>query len=584
MLGLREQNNSTHRKHPIHRESFASFTNSLLREAGHIGLNITLNESQVEFKKSASEVLILPLARYSSLGRHQYQLRGITLEGNSIDADHALIWLTRLAALALGTSSEEKIQEFHSRVMASNQALQEILTDCGEFIEGQYCERELNLIDSESILYQGHSFHPYPKNRGGLGPSDFTRFSPEYTRPFKIHWALVAPEYFHEEKATSFQDEWTLTLIKKSVTSDFFKAHLSTPLSSGMKILPVHPWQRRQLEASSKVASLIAQGHVRFIEGDENASWRATSSVRSLYSELMPYMLKFSLTMRLTNSIRHLQEVEVVRGMQVHDVFHTDKGQEFLSANPQFEILYEGAFAALKDSEGKIIIESIVVCRDNPFDSETAKRTHVLASLNQPSPSGLYYLQNAYGLEASGPAREWFALFMKVVLAPLINAQANYGIYLGAHQQNIVLTLDQNGLPQKCYFRDCQGTGYSELGHSLYSKECKSLVRENGNILSEQMGSMLFCYYLIINTTFNTIISLAHLSNTEESVFIDDLKLFLKSLAANNPKDPSTLNYLLSSEALWQKGNFGCCLRDINENTIVDPMSIYNLIPNPLKA
>ena len=50
--------------------------------------------------------------------------------------------------------------------------------------------------------------------------------------------------------------------------------------------------------------------------GEAGAPWLPTSSSRSLYSETNSDMIKFSLSVRLTNSVRTLSVKEVKRGMR----------------------------------------------------------------------------------------------------------------------------------------------------------------------------------------------------------------------------------------------------------------------------
>src|SRR5690606_24837506 len=136
---------------------------------------------------------------------------------------------------------------------------------------------------------------------------------------------------------------------------------------------------------------------------------------------------------------------------------------------------------------------------ENPFQKNKSAGRILLATLLQDSPvGGKNLLQRLVASRAEAEAlpvsrvyKEFFAQYMELVLRPLIMAQANYGILLGAHQQNLVLHIE-NGHLLKVYFRDCQGTGYSELGYSLFAKEVPALYRENGNVVSEKMGNYLF--------------------------------------------------------------------------------------------
>ena len=61
----------------------------------------------------------------------------------------------------------------------------------------------------------------------------------------------------------------------------------------------------------------------------EEPNWKATSSLRTVFTENSPYMLKFSLSLKLTNSVRHLLPKEVDRGLQLYDVVKSAKFEDF---------------------------------------------------------------------------------------------------------------------------------------------------------------------------------------------------------------------------------------------------------------
>lgn len=562
--------------------SFECFCNSLLRELPQHLVSVHSSDKKIEIKNNEQQTLTLALNFYSTLGRHKYQTTHTAmLAHEEISKRAAINWLIELASTTLPNASYSKKDEFSARVFASDKNIKRILSSTGQQLEQFLANDKRDFNHSESALFSGHSFHPYPKNRSGLAEDIFELYSPEFSQGFALAWLVASAAHVHEQSAKHFHHDWITELIDAEVTERELKAQLQQALSAGKKVLPVHPWQVSHLQKNTQLQSLIQKGDLQFYTQHSGPQWFATSSVRSIYRADSAYMLKFSLSMRLTNSIRHLQPLEVVRGMQVHDVFQTAKGQQLARKWPHFHIMHEPAFCALKDEAGQIIVESIVVCRENPFTAPMGQNKVLLAALNQRAPSGekpfLGKLINNHD-----DARQWFKRYLEVVISPLIDAQANYGVYLGAHQQNIVLGLDEAGVPSELYFRDCQGTGYSELGLSLFGPDCPSLVRDNGNILTPQMGSILFSYYLVINSTFNTMTTLAEITNTDEDEWVELLRQHLIAMLKTNVTDDSTIRYLLESEVLWQKGNFGCCLRDINENTIENPMSIYNPIANPL--
>ena len=163
-------------------------------------------------------------------------------------------------------------------------------------------------------------------------------------------------------------------------------------------------------------------------------------------------------------------------------------------------------------------------------------------------------------------------------------AQAKYGLLFGAHQQNIVVTLDEQLMPIKTYFRDCQGTGFSGLAKQLYGEVLLSDTADSGNLFENDTVIHLFTYYLLVNSCFNTISSLTLTKLLSEDEALKIYQEFLVQLKADNLPDPRVVDYLLDAEHIWSKGNFFCNLHAINENTMADPFLIYHPLQNPLKA
>jgi N2-citryl-N6-acetyl-N6-hydroxylysine synthase len=75
----------------------------------------------------------------------------------------------------------------------------------------------------------------------------------------------------------------------------------------------MHPWQADYLLEQDWCQRLAENGSLQDL-GEAGAQWLPTSSSRSLYSETNSDMIKFSLSVRLTNSVRTLSVKEVKRG------------------------------------------------------------------------------------------------------------------------------------------------------------------------------------------------------------------------------------------------------------------------------
>lgn len=559
--------------------SLTTFLNSLFREWDGWILE---DGPSIAIRLSSGESLVFPLSYYSLLGRHEYKWPPILRKSDGwedpLDFAGSIECMIQHLSVSAQWINDSK-ETFLQRVLRSRTAIRDFL-DQRDDEEG---DRSFDFRQSEKHLFLGHSFHPCPKSRDGFSPEDLRSYSPEFGQEFALHWWAVDPEIFFERRSSAFADvDWIENL---RVHEEGSHSSLKRP-QKDYRYLPLHPWQATYLQKLPRVADYIREGRIEIL-GSTRASWMATSSVRAIHSWSSPYMLKTSLSVRLTNSVRNLLPQEVERGMQVHEVFSSPLGQDLLQRFPKFHVLFEPAYVALKDADGKLIAESILVCRSNPFHEKSD--VCMLASLNQVDPDSgetrlawhLRALANS-DLSIQGAGLLWFRDYCEAILRPLITAQADYGILLGAHQQNILVGLEGHR-PASLYFRDCQGTGYSLAHAEELRQHIPSLDDANGNILPAAMSNTLLGYYLMINSSFNVIVSIARASSLREEDLLNELRFFLLKLRSEGMKDNSLIDHLLGSESLLHKGNFFCSFENINENTSANPLAIYREIVNPIR-
>lgn len=564
-------------KHLSHHHSATSFLNALFLEWK--GAERTTEQFIVPLKKN--ERIIIPLKKFSLLGRHHYQGEFFLEDAYGAQTELSFKALAKKICQHLAPefgTTDVQIEDFLSRVNNSVRNIELSLSKRSKDIEDLY-NSSVDFKAAEQGLFIGHTFHPTPKSRSEFSDADYEVYSPEMGGHFALEWILVKPEIFFQKLSSGFKHESWLT--------DLFVSEMGADkLAQGFLPFPIHPWQKKFIFEHSDVASYLKDGLIKEL-GTTDKQWYPTSSLRTIYSDHAEYQLKFSMNVRLTNSIRHLLVKELDRGLQVHDVFTHQLGLEFSEHNPQFQVIHEPAYAALKDKQDNPIQISLMMGRFNPFNEKN--EAVVLATLTQDHPHfeqnliqnyiQKYATQEATDLNTA--SKLWFIEFLIVALRPLLKAQSEYGILLGSHQQNMILEVKDNR-PYKSYFRDCNGTGYTGMGYELFHSSVQSLVKENGNILEGEEANFLFGYYIIINSTFNVISSIAHSGWISEEELVICLRNFLIDLKKENPKDSSFLDYLLNREALMHKGNFFCSFKDINENTESNPLAIYTEIPNPI--
>lgn len=78
--------------------------------------------------------------------------------------------------------------------------------------------------------------------------------------------------------------------------------------------IPVHPLQAQWLLQQQYVKKAIAEGFIKY-EGALGAFYTATSSIRTVYNSQEEMMYKFSIPVKITNSLRVNRTHELKAGI-----------------------------------------------------------------------------------------------------------------------------------------------------------------------------------------------------------------------------------------------------------------------------
>ncbi|NVD08562.1 N(2)-citryl-N(6)-acetyl-N(6)-hydroxylysine synthase [Vibrio sp. JPW-9-11-11] len=567
--------------------AIACFLNSLARESHSVQLLCHQGGEHIyQLSLSGERTIHIPLSYYSSLGSHEYRLPALLLNQQGVETltpEQLISCIVNEPAL-VGVVSDAQKQTFIKRVLESQRNTQQAIEHSP--YQQRLFNAQLDFKTAEQGLLIGHSFHPAPKSREQFTLTDAKRFSPELGGKFKLVWLAINQDIVITGSSAGVDfDQRLNTLVAHDVT---LTQALKDAAQQGKTLLPVHPWQWHVMADNPSIKGYIATKQIENL-GQIGATWYPTSSTRSLYAPSLPYMLKFSLSVKLTNSIRNLSLKEVVRGTRLNDLFQAPSLANLLGNGQGFQLMQEPAFMGIRDLSGEIIDESLVAFRDNPLMDTPEQEAVVLATLTQQNPYGgsslvaqrIKYYAEQQNITTDDAAIRWFDAYCRHAVVPLFDLQANWGIVFLAHQQNIVMQLDQ-GLPIGMYYRDCQGTGYTDLAFSLLGDQLGSDKHTLENYWNQDKVRRYFAYYLIINSTFNVISAISAHLNVEEAHLIQVLHHHLATLLASGVRDDECLRYVLSSDALCCKGNFFCYLQNFNENSIPDPAVIYFDLTNPL--
>ncbi|KIG14483.1 N6-hydroxylysine O-acetyltransferase [Enhygromyxa salina] len=484
------------------------------------------------------------------------------------------------AAIGLDQASAATRERFVARVRASAANLAQTLAARADDID-HLAHDPLGFIEAEQGLVLGHSVHPAPRLREGLRDDTDNHYVPELRGATSLHlWAVA------RERLVVGGGETASARLNELIASDPAWAAQAATLDDDFSLVPLHPCQARALEGER----VHARGRLRAL-GPIGRPWSPTSSLRTVFADGCPWMLKVSLPIRLTNSLRTLSPAELERGVLLGRILDETGAGALERRHPNFRILREPAYFGLRDADGGPGPRaSFVALRDNPF--RAAQRAEVLATLLQDHAvtgrSRLALRIEAAaarsGLPAVALAHQWFGRFTAVVLDPIIEAQADFGLLLSAHQQNLVLGFASAGPlagiePQIAWFRDAQGTAYTDLAARRFGEQLPAVTRST---FRSPLAERVWAYSVVINGVFNVIASLAMIPGVAVSALVEQLRAVLEAQRARGPIDPRGIDYLLDAPQLWTKANLFCFASDLDEVSLADPQTVYRAIANPL--
>lgn len=432
-------------------------------------------------------------------------------------------------------------------------------------------------LDGERSLLLGHLQHPAPKSRDELSASELEAYSPELGGRFQLHW-------FEAHRSVVGQDEAAGAPSLGDTDVHQLLADIAgySP-APGHVLIPAHPWQATAVQQRKAVQALMAAGLLRPLGplGDE---WWATSSLRTLFHPDHAVMLKLSMGLKITNSVREATATELKRGVEVNRLI--DAGY-ITHSDPGFTIVRDPAWAAVvdpSDPTGGTLTGLDVSLREVP---EGVDRMVCLAGLIAPSapssPDG--WGPSLLAHWCTDPVA-WLGTYIDRVLVPMVSLYASTGIGLEGHQQNTLVRLDAEGTITGGAYRDNQGyyLAASRLADVLActGEEGSTLAVVEDGIVDDRLT-----YYLLHNQVLSLVGSMAAEGMADEEILLaavrERLVAALPALAEAGPAGVRLVNRWLNAPALPCKAHLATRLAGIDEVVApLDAQSVYLDVPNPL--
>lgn len=565
------------------------------------------NSTQISFSQGLTLLVIpleclqanilFPLSYVSAVGRHRLaRLPQLFMKGCILDFSSVAIVALLLEDLIQDSNTLDSLSLLE-RWIQSRDALEKFLKLRADGVDkynvfsglSSLIDLEQNYIESEQALLLGHSMHPAPKSRTGFIYEDWLRFSPEAQAKTQLIFWLLAPEYIAEDSALTrpISEElreniqWYLTESENILLKKY----------SNYKLLPLHPWQARYLQSKEWFKALKQKN--KLIELGEKAwFFSPTTSVRTLASFEAPWQVKPSLSVMVTNSIRVNLEKECHRGVMTHQLWHSKLGVNILAQCPTLKAVNDPAWIALKIDD-QVINETICIFREQPFNKN--QQVACIASLCQDHPSESLNRFNAIFEQIARKkniftkdqsvlkdiALAWFKQFIEISLKPLMYLYHQYGMAFEAHQQNVLVELE-DGLPKTLWLRDNQGFYYIEELASEVLGQFPELNNKAHAVGSKVFVDERFSYYFFGNTLFGLINAIGATGYISEHQLIEELRSNLEELLIIYPNS-SLIQGLLFNKTIPYKGNLLTRLHELDELIAsVDQQSVYVQLNNPL--
>lgn len=558
--------------------ALGNFLNCYLKETGEGEWSPSTKESSYPFNLRIDLPLMqssvhIHVQYKSPTGRHRF-LYPVMLrvgEGLSRQADYLTIITLMVNELAgeanLGLTDEliyRVIQSCHNTQLYIDSRL----TEASKMYQGA-----VDFIAAEQSLLFGHQSHPTPKSRQGFADWKQSEYSPETGGRFQLH-------YFKAHRS----------LVKQQSTlgvsaTDLMALEIGYSTDEDTCILPVHPHQAEWLLGQVHVKRWIEEGRLTDL-GSLGAEWFPTSSVRTVYHPDYSYMLKFSLQVKITNSMRVNKLKELDAAIEADHLFSSIQAP-LKERYPNFTVMRDPAYVTLGENGQESGFELIV--RENLFQGEEAKDVMLIAGLVQDALPGYHsrlattiqQIADQEGRSTAVVSLDWFRQYLDISLQPMMWLYLNFGIGLEAHLQNCLVRL-KDGYPVHLYFRDNQGYYYCRSMQKILEEILPGIGEQSGNVYDDSLVDERFGYYLIVNHLFGLINGFGTEGLIDERLLLAELRSALQGLLPMNRTTSKLLHHLLQSDKIPCKANLLTRLSDLDELDLPLEQAVYVYIDNPL--
>lgn len=508
--------------------------NCLLREVSGPEHQSVVDDGRLLLRLPRRGVLLrVALRRTSLLGAHRFT--GPVSEQR--DGGWAELDWRRLAEYThdeLSLRTGVRNEEFLEQIASSHEAVATALA------APRAAQSDPYLASEQSLLF-GHRFHPTPKARTG-DPRAWSAYAPEVGAVFPLRYLAVREHLIAEESAGP------------SATAALDRLRSDVP--DGYRLLPVHPWQYDTLREHPALRAALDDGHVLDL-GPGGRPFAATASVRTLYDG--ETFLKFSLNVRITNCLRKNSSYELSGAVALTRVL-APALEDLAERFPGSAVLREPAYRtlALPGPDGtpdQALFEGFGVIVREGLPARLAPGTTPLlaAAVADEYPCSGAHVSRLLGAADERRVLDWWSACLDLLIPPVLAAYFDHGLVLEPHLQNVLVCVDDQGMPAQVLFRDLEGT---KLIPEHHADTLADLPPEVAGPMTydAQRGWDRVVYCLLVNHVAELLGALADLHPQAEAALWGRVRATLRAYA-DRAGCPPRLAALLAGVPLPAKAN-----------------------------
>ncbi|MBT2619510.1 GNAT family N-acetyltransferase [Chryseobacterium sp. ISL-6] len=439
-----------------------------------------------------------------------------------------------------------------------------------------------SFLESEQQLPIGHNLHPFTKSRMGFSEGEQLHYGPEFGKAIQLEYFLIDK---HSVRENSVLEISCKELLKSMVSlpENIRKEYLKDgEMLSDFYIAPCHPWEGKYF-LSTKEGEEMVQLRKLIPIGALGDEFYSTSSIRTLYNLDSAWMPKFSLHVLMTGSIRINSFKDLKRGY-ASSLWWKTVAHSFEKNFSHFKLLLEPASLSVHHN-GKNIESLNLLLRENTFKPED--KVLLLARLCQDEPTDessfvqRFFKDVADRLETTKEEAisVWFEAYIKLLIAPLNHLYSQYGMAPEAHQQNLLIGLNDNLLPETLFVRDGQGYLLRESARYQYEDLLKDHIEIEELFIRDERLLDIISHHLLVSNLSALITSLGKTGWVKERDLIDKV---YKEFVKLNHEDPSDITrYALTNRYWGTKANLQSAILDMDGGINASSLS-YARVPNLL--